>query len=145
MTPRAAALFALLLVTSPAVGQPVNLTETPQPGDCSRYAVDLNLTGNLIVTQEGKRQELKINARARHAFAERTLAVADGMPSRSVRQFEAAAAVAEVGGDTEKHGLPDDRKLFVVQRNADALFCFCPAGPVSRDELDLVAEHFNPQ
>jgi hypothetical protein len=145
MTPRAAVLFALLLVPAPALAQPVNLAETPQPGDCSRYTAELRLSGHLIVTQEGKKQELKLDARARHQFAERTLAVGDGLPARSARHFDAAAAAAEVGGEAEKHGLPDDRKLFVVHRNADGLFCYSPAGPVSRDELDLVAEHFNPQ
>jgi hypothetical protein len=30
-------------------------------------------------------------------------------------------------------------------RGSEGPLCFCPSGPLTRDELDLVAEHFNPQ
>lgn len=137
-------LLLLLALGSHASAQPVNLTESPKPGDCSRYVVELNVSGHLIVTQDGKKLEIKLDAKARHAFAERTLAVADGLPLRSARHFEEAAASAVVGSDKEDHALPADRRLFVAARTTDGLFCFSPAGPVSREELDLVAEHFDP-
>jgi hypothetical protein len=49
--------------------------------------------------------------------------------------------------DIEKvaRSLPADRRLVVAVRGADGTLCFCPAGPLTRDELDLVTEHFNPQ
>ncbi|MDB5313262.1 MAG: hypothetical protein JWO38_7464 [Gemmataceae bacterium] len=145
MTPRRAALLALLLVSSPAFAQPVNLTETPMVGDCSRYTVELTVTGHLIVTQEGAKQQIKLDAKARHRFAERALAVADGLPSRSARYYDEAATSAVVGGDKVDHALPADRRLIIAHRNPDGPFCFSPAGPVTRDELDLVTEHFDPR
>ena len=142
---RSALLVVLFLgLGSRAAAQPVNLIETPKPGDCSRYVIELNVNGNLIVTQDGKKQEIKLDAKARHAFAEKTLAVADGLPLRSARYFDSAAASAVVGSDKDDHALPADRKLFIASRTAEGLFCYCPAGPVSREELDLVAEHFDP-
>jgi hypothetical protein len=134
----------LAAFSSAAAAQQVNLTESPKPGDTSRYVIALNVTGHLIVTQEGKKQELPLNAKARHSFAEKTLAVADGMTSRSARFFDEAAASAVVGSDKDDHTLPADRRLFLAARTPDGLFCYSPAGAVTREELDLVSEHFDP-
>ena len=141
---RAATLLALLAL-APAARAQVTLAEAPAAGDCARYTVELDLTGKLIVTQEGAQQAIALAAKARHAFAERTLATADGLPARSARHYESAAASAVVGGEKSDRALPADRALVVAVRNSDGPFCFSPAGPLTRDELDLVTEHFNPQ
>jgi hypothetical protein len=139
----AATLAAVFALGSPVWGQTVNLTEAP--ADCSRYTLELTLAGNLLVTQENARQPIRLEAKARHRFAERTLAAADGMPAKSVRHYDEAAASAVVGGDKFDHTLPADRRLIVAQRSSEGLLCYAPAGPVTRNELDLVTEHFNPQ
>jgi hypothetical protein len=147
MTPRRAAVLVLVFALgTPAAAQPVNLAETPKPGDCSRCTVELALTGHLIVTQDnGKKDQLKLDAKARHRFAERTLAVADRLPARSARHYAEATSTATVAGERADHALPADRRLVVAHRNPDGPFCFCPVGPVTRDELDLITEHFDPQ
>jgi hypothetical protein len=136
-------LVILAALQSPSFGQ-VNLTEAPKAGDLSRYSIELHVSGRLIVGEAGKRQEIKLDAKARHAFAEKTLAAADGLPLRSVRYYGEAAATVLVGSDIEKHALPADRKLVVASRTADGLSCYCPSGPLTREELDLVSEHFDP-
>ena len=144
----AALLLALgaLAVTSPsASAQPVTLAETPRPGDCSRYTVELALAGHLLVNQEGKKEQLRLEARGKHAFAERTLAVAEGLPTKTARHYDDAAAQAVVGGERSDRALAADRRLIVAQLKADGLLCYAPAGPLSRDELDLVTEHFTPR
>jgi hypothetical protein len=151
MTPRRAAVLLLLVFGgltspgSPALAQTVNLTEAAKPGDCSRYTVELALAGNLLVTQENGRQPIRLEARARHRFAERTLAVEHHLPAKSARHYEEAAASAVVGGDKFDRTLAADRRLVVAQMSVEGLLCYSPAGPVTRDELDLVTEHFNPQ
>lgn len=140
----AATLCAAFALAAPVHAQAVDLTETPKAGDCSRYRVELSLSGQMIVTQEGGRQQIKMEAKARHRFAERTLAVADGLPLRSGRYYDDAVASSVIGGDKLDHTLSTDRKLIVAQRNPDGLSCFSPAGPLTRDELDLVSEHFDP-
>lgn len=140
----AATLFALLALAPVARAQ-VMLAEAPAAGDCARYTVELDLTGKLIVTQEGAQQAIPLAAKARHVFAERTLAAADGLPARSVRHYSSAAASAVVGGEKSDRALPADRALVVTVRSSDGPFGFSPAGPLTRDELDLVTEHFNPQ
>lgn len=141
---RAATLFVLVATTQFAHAQ-VQLAEAPVAGDCARYSVELDLTGKLIVTQDGAKELIPLAAKARHVFAERTLAAADGLPARSARHYDIAAASAVVGGDKSDRALSNDRALIVVLRNSDGTFCFSPAGPLTRDELDLVTEHFNPQ
>ena len=149
MTARRAAVLFLLIsggLTSP--GSPLlaqNLTETPQPGDCSRYAVELAVSGHLILTQDGGKQQVRLEARGKHVFTERTLAVADGLPAKSARHYDEATATAAVGPDKFDRTLANDRKLIVAQRSAEGLFSYSPAGPLTRDELDLVTEHFSPQ
>ena len=72
MTARLTPLLVLLALGSPAAAQPVTLAETPKPGDCSRYVVELNVSGHLVVTQEGKQQQLKLDAtnlRQPHLFS----------------------------------------------------------------------------
>jgi hypothetical protein len=141
----AATLFALLALHAPAPAQTVTLAEAPTPGECARYTVELVLGGQMTVTQEGGKQPIKLEARAGHAFTERTLLVDGGLPSKSARHYGSAGAVAIIAGDRIDRSLPADRALVVAQRSSDGLFCYSPAGPLTRDELDLVTEHFNPQ
>jgi hypothetical protein len=147
MTPRrAAATLALLLASiAPAIAQSIPLIETPTPGDCAKYTVESIVTGNLLVTQDGTQQAIKLEARARHLFSEQTLTVADGLPARSARCYDEAASTSLVGGDKSDHSLPPDRRLVVARRGAEGLFCYTPAGPLTSDELDLISEHFTPQ
>ncbi len=142
----AIATLIALVATAPFAHAQVTLAEAPAAGDCARYSVELDLSGKLIVTQEGRKEFITLAAKARHVFAERTLAAAaDGLPARSARHYDGAAASAVVGGDKSDRALPNDRSLIVALRNSDGAFCFALAGPLTRDELDLVTEHFNPQ
>lgn len=144
MTLRAAAtLAAVLALCNAAPGQSVNLTETP--ADATRCTLELSLAGNLLVTQEKGRQPMRVEAKARLRFAERALIVVDGMPAKSARHYDETAFSAVVGGDKLDRTLPADRRLVVAVRSSEGLDCYSPAGPVTRDELDLVTEHFDPQ
>jgi len=144
MPARRAAVLAVLFLAPPAAAQPVNLSEAPRPGDASRFTLDLKLTGQLVLTENGAKQAVPLSATARHRFADKTLAVADGLPARSVRLYDEAVVSTTVGGDKSDRALPADRRLVVARRTPAGVFAYCPAGPVSRDELDLVAEHFDP-
>lgn len=144
MTARHVAVLALLALSPPATAQTVTLAETPRPGDAARYTLDLQLAGELVLTENGAKQPVRVTAAAKHRFADATLAVAENLPARSVRVYADATASATVGGDKSDRALPADRRVVVAHRNPDGLFGYCPAGPVTRDELDLVTEHFDP-
>ncbi len=146
---RAALVVAIVaasgwLKPSPARAQ-VTLAEAPAVGECARYSVELDLAGKMFITQEGNKETVRLEAKARHVFSERTLTVADGLPARSARHYEDAVASAVVDGEKVNRALPNDRRLVVAVRSSEGPFCFCPAGPLTRDDLDLVTEHFNPQ
>jgi hypothetical protein len=128
-----------------ANAQPVNLTEKVAVGDGAKYTVELELKGHLIVVQEGVKQPIRVEAKARHIFAERVLAVSDGLARTSARLYGYVVASATVAGEKADRKLPDDRHLVIARRNPDGLLCFAPDGPLTRDELSLVTEHFNPQ
>jgi hypothetical protein len=146
-------MVRLLLVVLGAVGvsapgafaQTVTLAETPAAGDSFHYRLELELGGQMILLQEGAKHELRLEAKARHIFSERTLAVADGLPTRSARYYTDAVASAVVDVEKINRTLPADRRLVVTLRRPEGALGFCPAGPLTRDELDLVTEHFNPQ
>jgi hypothetical protein len=140
----AATLFALVASTPLAFGQ-ATLTEAPAAGDCFRYGVELSLAGKMVIAQDGAKQSLPLEAKARLVFSERTLATADGLPARSARHYEDAVAAAVIDGEKLNRALPADRRLVVAVRGSEGTLCFSPAGPLTRDELDLVTEHFNPQ
>lgn len=140
-----ATLFTLIALHTHAAAQTVTLAEAPKPGDCAKYTVELLLGGQMTVTQEGGKAPIKLEARAGHAFTERTLLVDGGLPSKSARHYDGAGAVAVLAGDRIERTLAADRRLIVAQRSSEGLYCYSPAGPLTRDELDLITEHFNPQ
>jgi hypothetical protein len=145
---RSIAIVAVMLLAAPALAQPVNLAEMVVAGDRAKFTLDLDLKGELIFaadTKDEKQASLPLRAQARHAFAERVFVVADGLACSSARLYAEAAATATVGGDRVARSLSAERRLVVARRAADGLLCFAPAGPLSREELDLVTEHFNPQ
>lgn len=147
-TVRVVAALALLVGDSRSAvpAEPaVNLTEKASTDVRTKSALDLDLKGELIFVVEGKKEAVGLQAKARHIFTERVLAVTDGLPSSTARAYSDAVASVVVGSDRANRTLPADRRTIVVRRGADGLFCFAPAGPLTRDELDLVTEHFNPQ
>ncbi len=139
------AFIAVVVSSVPVLAQPVNLTEKSALGERATFAIDLDLKGNLIVALNNGKQPIPLEAKARHRFTERIVAVTDGLPSTTARLYTEAMASAKLAADKSDRSLPADRRLIVARRNPDGLMCFSPNGPLNRDELDLVTDHFNPQ
>ncbi|MCS6866039.1 MAG: hypothetical protein RMJ56_10215 [Gemmataceae bacterium] len=139
------AVVAVVADAPGVVAQTVTLAETAAAGDCFHYHLELDLRGQMLILHDGSKHELRLEAKARHSFSERTLAVVDGWPARSARYYTDAVASAVVDVEKMQRTLPADRRLVAVLRRSEGPLCFCPAGPLTRDELDLVTEHFNPQ
>jgi hypothetical protein len=137
--------IAVIALVSQALAQPVTLAEKSQPGDVAKFTLELDLKGNLLVLQDKEKQPIPIAAKARHIFDDRVIAVTDGLPVISARHYGEAVASVVIVSEKNDRSLPADRKLIVVKRNPDSLRCFAPAGPLTRNDLDLITEHFNPQ
>jgi hypothetical protein len=144
------ARFTGVLVTAvlaAAVGraETYSLIEAPSAGDSFAYTLSLKLTGEITVVQEGQPVKLKLAAQAAHGFRERILAVAKdgGLATKAARQYDDARAAITVDGATSQRSLRADRRLIVAQRPQDALLCYSPQGPLTREELETVSEHFD--
>jgi hypothetical protein len=136
--------FLILAAVRPAIAQSYSLAETAQAGDCFRIQLDMKLTGEMHVHKDGKLLPLKMEASAVHEFPERVLNVtAKGMPEKVARVYEKAQAVTRVDGNPSSETLRVDRRLIVAQRHSEQLLVYSPAGPLTRDELALTAEHFD--
>lgn len=127
-----------------ANAQTYSLVETPKPGDCFSYRIDMSLSGELHVTREGKQVPLKLAATATHQFPERILIVGkNNVPQKCARRYETATATITINGQPSERSLRGDRQLIVAQREKDQTLAYCPAGPLTREELELVGEHFD--
>src|SRR4051794_32669941 len=85
---RSATLVAVVLLSGGlrpplAFAQQVTLAETPASGECFRCSVELDLVGKMFITQDGNKETVRLEAKARHVFSERTLTVAEGLPAKS--------------------------------------------------------------
>jgi hypothetical protein len=134
-----------LLAAGGARAQTAPLTESPKANDCFALHLTLKLQGEMAVVQDEKPVKLKLAASAEHRFRERVLAVQQGtgLVSKAVRLYDDARAAITVDGSTSRRALRPDRRLAVAQRPTDALVCYCPQGPLTREELETVSEHFD--
>ncbi|MBO0698500.1 MAG: hypothetical protein J2P46_08905 [Zavarzinella sp.] len=137
-----AALVLGLLGTPAARAQTYDLSETPREGDCFRLTTETTLSGTLKVARDGKQVPIRIEAKNEHAFSERVLAVDKGVTRTAARYYLGAASRASVDGSPVVRSLPTDRRLIVAQRTGDGLFCYAPAGLLTRSDLEVVSEHF---
>ncbi len=127
-----------------AGAQTYPLAETSAANDCARYTLRMQLSGEMVVVQEGRSSSLKLVSQAEHRLRERILAVDKaGAPVKAVRIYDAAVATISVDGTPTMRGLRNDRRLTVAQRVNDELVCYSPQGPFTREELENVSEHFD--
>jgi hypothetical protein len=137
--------IGLLLAAVPAGwGQTCSLQEPIQAGDCFHIQIDMKLSGEMRIRKDDKTVPLKLEATANHEYPERLLALGpNGIPQKSARVYETAKAVIKVADDRSERALRPERRLFVSQRYKDQGLVYCPAGALTRSELDLTAGQFD--
>jgi hypothetical protein len=120
------------------------LVEEPRSGDCFKIQLDMKLSGELRIRKEGKTVPIKLEAVATHEYPERNLSVGTGgVVQKTARAYETAKATITVGTDRGERKLRPERRLCVVLRGKDQALTYCPAGPMTREELDLTAGQFD--
>jgi hypothetical protein len=133
---------ALLLNTAIGRAQSHNLSESPKPGECFRLEITTTLSGQMKVTRDDKLTTIPLSADNRHAFVEKVLAAENGAPRKTARYYSVAQSTSQIGAEKIVRTLSANRRLIVAQRS-DSLLCYSPAGPLTRAELDVTAEHFD--
>src|SRR5579859_6002914 len=137
-------LFGLCVTIPTGVAQTQVLTDPAKAGDCARYDLTLTLKGEIRVARDGKTVAIPIAASANHQFVERILEQKEkGLPTKAARYYDAAKSTVTVDASASSKSLRDERRLMVAQRDPDKFTCYSPAGPLTRDELELAGEHFD--
>jgi hypothetical protein len=137
-------LVSMLLLVTGAGAEPVAVGETLQAGDCFQIQLEMTLTGQLRISQQGNTSKLKLEAGGALAYTEKVLsATPDQLADRVARRYETARASILVGIDKSERTLRPERRLIVAQRHKDTPLVYCPAGSLTRDEADLTAQHFD--
>lgn len=137
-------ILAAALASAAFAAESVNLTEEAKTGDCSSYTLELRLSGQMFISQEGRKDPIALDALARHRFFERTLTVDAGQVRRAVRSYSEARVKSAAGTDASDRSLTAEHRLILVERKANGPLCTSPAGPLAREELEIVAGHFPP-
>jgi hypothetical protein len=142
---RSLGIWAILFMAAPAASaQNHTLVDSPRPGDCYKYDLSMSLKGELRVNRDSKTVAIPITASADHHFVERILEAKEkSLPEKAARHYGMAKSSITVDGSTSGHAIRDDRRLIVAQRQKDQFLAYSPAGPMTRDELDVVSEHFD--
>lgn len=144
-----AAFMAVTCSTSVRADSPITLRPKIEPGDMSRVTVELELGGKLQVRRLdaekntlSEPQSLPMSVVGKLRYDERRLTPADDTPAdhsaRGVRYYDEAEATIKVDDGGQEPSLPDDRRLIVVERADDRTTMFCPEGPLTREQLDLI-------
>jgi hypothetical protein len=119
------------------------LAEAPPAGKYFHVRIDMTLAGEIRVARGGKKVPFKQTATARHDFLERVLeAGKDSLVRKSAQFFQTARATLTVAGSRSQRTLRPGRQLLVAQRYRDEGLTYCPAGTLTRAELELT-EHFD--
>src|SRR5262249_55651706 len=114
-----------------------------KPGECSENRLAMKLEGELRIRKDDTPSTIKLSGSAEHAFRERIMASRSAVAQRVVRRYEKALAKLTVGRDKTERTLRDKRRLIVAQRHKDARLTYCPAGALTRGELEVAGDHFD--
>jgi hypothetical protein len=110
--------------------------------------IEVEAGGHSLVRAEGdtkgtaEPQRLPMSVTGKLQYDERTLVASSattpaGEPL-ALRYYENAEAVIKVGDGGRTPKLADDRRLVVLERAADRPVLYCPEGPLTREQLDLI-------
>lgn len=138
-----ATLFTISFLVAPAMGQKHEIKEFALPGECFRIELTTTVKGALKVTRDGKAEQIPIDASSVHAYLEKTLREKEGQAVRAARRYEKAEGSGKVGSETTARKIRPERSLVVAQRLNERYFCYSPAGPFTRSELEITSEHFD--
>ena len=137
------AVVGVLLTASAGRGQNHLVAEGPKPGECFRIEIETTVNGNLKVTRNDKPTVIPLAVKNHHILLEKILSEDKNGVRKVARHYVTAESAGTIGGDKTERALSTHRRLMVAQRTADSLLCYSPAGPMTRPELEVAAEHFD--
>jgi hypothetical protein len=142
----------LAIVVAPCLADDnarIDLSPRIEPDAVTRVSVELEAGGSTIVRMENaqtgttdKEQRLPMSVSARLNYSERQLSadrhLINGSNAIAIRHYDVAEAVIKVDQSGVDPRLPDDRRLIVLENAGARPGMYCPHGPLSREQLDLI-------
>jgi hypothetical protein len=109
-------------------------------GSLDRVVVQIEVGGDLKEKGKDKIESIATSELHNLEYDERTLEIpaASGRRCRAIRYYDKAAAVIKVRAEGAKPELRPKLSVVGVEVTADTTTLFSPAGPLTRDELDLI-------
>ncbi len=133
-------LFGLAIPNSLAKAETVLLAEDSDRVRIFDESIQLSLSGQITVDRDGKEDKLPLEAKARHNYTERLSPT--GRPA-AMRIYREAVSVSAVSGEQVTKKLAKERcGIFVVSSPAGTDH-FSLHSPLTRDEYELISEHFD--
>ncbi|HEY2785296.1 MAG TPA: hypothetical protein VGJ05_10000 [Fimbriiglobus sp.] len=132
-------LLWLFGFTASASSQTIRLAESTVPGNCFRVELSLAVSGKLKVQLPGgKAGSESLEAIASHVYTERVES-----ENRAVRYYTKATATSVIAGAKQVRELSAPHRLIVARPPVGVPQHFNPDSPLTREELELVSEHFD--
>lgn len=103
----------------------------------------MNLRGKLEIRGEEKVTSLDLSASAHHVFAERVLKEENGTPMSVGRHYYTAQATITAHQNTQQRTLRPERRTLVATLGNSGTVVYAPSGPLTREELELTADHLD--
>jgi hypothetical protein len=140
--------FLLAIIHTSYAGERIDLSAGDEAGQLAHVSIQLDAGGHNLVRPEqddkvsGDQKSLPMSVAAKLAYDEQRLnSVAPDAPPGTplaVRYYDVAEAVIKVGDTGRSPRLPDDKRLIVLELGKQRPLTFCPVGPLSRKQIDLI-------
>jgi hypothetical protein len=132
---------AIAAVSDKTDSQSYELHSSRHCGELARVQVQLDVGGDLKFQPGAEKADpVKMMVAARLAYDEQLveLPLRPGGIVRAVRHYDNATAELKIGPNQVQPVLRDQRRLIAVKLDGARPLLFSPAGPLSREELDLI-------
>ena len=116
----------------------VELTADQQPGRAQQVATVIEVAGELSLNSDGQKvRRMPMQAKAELRYVERFLPENQGKTPLAARQYRQAQTAIRIQESQIDQQLRDDRRLILLERGQSPTL-YSPAGPLTREELDLI-------
>jgi hypothetical protein len=130
-------------------GERIDLTPDPEAGQLTHVSIQLEAGGHNLVRPQpqqdekaaGPEQKQPISVAAKLAFDEKRLASSTAQSTETplaIRFYDQAEAVIKVNETGRTPKLADEKRTIIVEQGQQRPMAYCPDGPLSREQLDLV-------
>lgn len=118
----------------------VLLSEIRNPAELHRIALQMTLTGRMKVERDEKIEALNIEANGTFRYRERIDPVAKPI---ACRYYDEAISESFVAGERTKKILTDEHRGILIYQESNGPVHLSPTSPLTREELEIVSEHWD--